>query len=179
MSTIKALQTLHSLDVATFSRIVQWNTRRSLCRLARAVSASADGWPYLLIPLVLALLAPHLLRPILIVLVAGFAVERLSYYLLKNSFKRNRPPNVIPGFQSVITASDEFSFPSGHTSGAFLTATVLVLLLPAGLAAYLYGWASLVALSRVVLGVHFPLDTVAGALLGGSIGWWAVELITV
>ena len=45
--------------------------------------------------------------------------------------------------------------------------------------AYLYGWASLVALSRVVLGVHFPLDTVAGALLGSSIGWWAVQIIAV
>lgn len=179
MTTIKALQTLHSLDVATFSRIVQWNTRRSLCRLARLVSASADGWPYLAIPLVLALISPSLAWQVLMVLATAFAIERVSYYLLKNSFKRNRPPNVIPGFQSVITASDEFSFPSGHTSGAFLMATVLVLLLPMGVVGYLYGWASMVALSRVVLGVHFPLDTVAGALLGSSIGWWAVQLITV
>lgn len=179
MTTIKALQTLHSLDVATFSRIVQWNTRRSLCRMARLVSASADGWPYLTLPLLIALVSPPLALQVLVVMVAGFAIERVSYYLLKNSFKRNRPPNVIPGFQSVITASDEFSFPSGHTSGAFLTATVLVLLLPLDVTAYLYGWASLVALSRVVLGVHFPLDTVAGALLGSSIGWWAVQIIAV
>lgn len=179
MSTLKALQTLHSLDVATFSHIVRWNTRRSLCRLARIVSHSADGWPYLLVPLLLMLTLPSLAWPVLVALVTGFAIERLSYYVLKNSFKRRRPPKSIPGFQSVITASDEFSFPSGHTSGAFLMATVLVLLLPMGIAAYLYGWASLVALSRVVLGVHFPLDTVAGAMLGSGIGWWAVQLVTV
>lgn len=178
MTTIKALQTLHSLDVATFTRIVQWNTRRSLCRMARLVSTSADGWFYLLIPLLLGLLWPEIIWPLTATLVTGLAIEQLSYYLLKNSFKRNRPPNVIPGFQSVITASDEFSFPSGHTSAAFLVATVLVLLLPLNVAGYLYVWASLVALSRVVLGVHFPLDTVAGALLGSSIGWWAVQLIT-
>lgn len=177
MTTIKALQTLHSLDVATFTHIVQWNTRRSLCRMARLVSTSADGWLYLLIPLLLGLLWPEIVWPLTATLVTGLAIERLSYYLLKNSFKRNRPPNVIPGFQSVITASDEFSFPSGHTSAAFLVATVLVLLLPLDVAGYLYAWSSLVALSRVVLGVHFPLDTVAGALLGSSIGWWAVQLI--
>lgn len=179
MTTIKALQALHSFDVAAFSRIVQWNTRRSLCQLARLVSASADGWPYLTVPLALAVISPILAWQVLVVLVTGFAIERASYYLLKNSFKRNRPPNVIPGFQSVITASDEFSFPSGHTSGAFLIATVLVLLLPLGIAGYLYGWASLVALSRVVLGVHFPLDTLAGAAHGAGIGWLAVQLVIV
>ena len=179
MTTTKALQALHSLDVATFSRIAQWNTRRSCCQFARLVSASADGLPYLTIPLALVVIAPILAWQVLVVLVTGFAIERASYYLLKNSFKRNRPPNVIPGFKSVITASDEFSFPSGHTSGAFLIATVLVLLLPFGLAGYLYGWASLVALSRVVLGVHFPLDTVAGAAHGAGIGWLAIQLAIV
>ena len=77
----------------------------------------------------------------------------------------------------MITASDEFSFPSGHTSGAFLVATALTILLPpVGIAGYLYGWAALVALSRVILGVHFPLDTLAGALLGGSLAWVALQL---
>jgi undecaprenyl-diphosphatase len=178
MTTPKAaLQTLHLLDVATFLRIVQWNTRKGIRRFARLVSCSADGWLYPVVPALAALFSTSLAVQLLTVLAIGFAIERLSYYVLKNSFKRNRPPRAIPGYQSVITASDEFSFPSGHTSGAFLVATALTILLPPiGIAGYLYGWATLVGLSRVVLGVHFPLDTLAGALLGGSLAWVALQL---
>ena len=177
MTTPKTLQTLHLLDVATFLRIVQWNTRKGIRRFARLVSCSADGWFYPVVPALVALFSISLAVQLMMALTIGFAIERLSYYVLKNSFKRNRPPRAIPGYQSVITASDEFSFPSGHTSCAFLVATVLTVLLPpVGIAGYLYGWATLVALSRVILGVHFPLDTLAGALLGGSLAWFALQL---
>jgi len=179
MTTTKTLQAIHSVDVIAFLSIVQWNTRRRIRVLANVVSSSADGWPYLLVPVVIALVSPELGWAVFITLLVGFAIERPTYYLLKNSFKRNRPPMIIPGFQSVITASDEFSFPSGHTSGAFVLATTLVLLMPLGaFGFYLYGWAITVALSRIVLGVHFPLDTVAGALLGSSIAWVAVQLVS-
>lgn len=179
MTATKTLQAIHSVDVLAFLSIVQWNTRRRIRVLASVVSSSADGWPYLLVPLVIALASPELGWTVLVTLLAGFAIERPAYYLMKNSFKRNRPPMIIPGFQSVITASDEFSFPSGHTSGAFVLATTLMLLMPLGVfSLYLYGWAITVALSRVILGVHFPLDTVAGALLGSSIGWVAVQLVS-
>jgi undecaprenyl-diphosphatase len=117
---------------------------------------------------------------VFVTLMVGFAIERPAYFLLKNSFKRNRPPNIIPGFESVITASDEFSFPSGHTSGVFLVVTALALLIPVGVFGfYLYVWAVAVALSRIVLGVHFPMDTVAGALLGSSIAWGAIQIVDV
>jgi len=178
MTTTKTLQAIHSVDVIAFLSIVQWNTCRRIRVLANVVSSSADGWSYLLVPLVIALVSPELGWTVFVTLLAGFTIERPAYYLLKNGFKRNRPPMIIPGFQSVITASDEFSFPSGHTSGAFVVTTTLMLLMPLGAAGfYLYGWAITVALSRIVLGVHFPLDTVAGALLGSSIAWAAVQLM--
>ena len=176
MTTTKTLQAIHSIDVIAFLSIVQWNTRRRIRVLANLISTSADGWFYLLIPIVTAMISPKLGWVVFFALIVGFAIERPTYFLLKNSFKRNRPPNIIPGFNSVITASDEFSFPSGHTSGAFIVATTLMLLVPLGLFSfYLYGWALTVALSRIILGVHFPLDTVAGALLGSSIAWVAVS----
>lgn len=112
------------------------------------------------------------------ILGAGYAAERLLYLVLKKGIKRNRPPNVIPGFSSVIKASDEFSFPSGHTSAAFLAVTTLVLVLPSPMIAVLYSWSVTVALSRIVLGVHFPLDTVAGALLGSLTALTSFHLLT-
>ena len=44
--------------------------------------------------------------------------------MLKNGFKRNRPQDALTHFTSVIVPHDQFSFPSGHTSAAFLMATL-------------------------------------------------------
>ena len=64
------------------------------------------------------------------------------------------------------------SFPSGHTMEAFALATALTLLFPnkkVVIPAYI--WATLVAYSRLALGVHYPTDVVAGMLIGAFIGW--------
>ncbi len=76
MTTPKALQTLHLLDVATFLRIVQWNTRKGIRRFARLVSCSADGWLYPAAPALAALFSVSLAVQLLIVLTVGFTIER-------------------------------------------------------------------------------------------------------
>ena len=64
-----------------------------------------------------------------------------------------------------IVPPDEFSFPSGHAAGAVVVAAIISAFLPvAGLIACLY--ACLVGYSRVALGVHYPGDVLAGAILG-------------
>ena len=103
--------------------------------------------------------------PLVQLLAIGFAIERLVYFVCKKSFKRNRPPEAIPGYNSVIEPSDKFSFPSGHTSAAFLVTCAVVSVYPSA-AFLLYPWAICVGVARVMLGVHFPTDTVAGALMG-------------
>ncbi len=137
-------------------------------RLARGFSFTADGWLYPLLPLLVALYKPSIAWPFFVTLLVGYSLERLLYLAIKKHFKRCRPPNAIPGFYSVIQASDEFSFPSGHTSASFFAVTTLLLFFPGGAMAFAYLWCVSVALSRIVLGVHFPLDTVAGATLGVS-----------
>ena len=97
----------------------------------------------------------------------AFLIERLIYFVLKNSLKRNRPEAALKNFRSIITPSDQFSFPSGHTSAAFLMATLLSSQFPS-LLIPLYCWALLIGCSRVVLGVHFPTDILVGSLLGIS-----------
>ncbi|MDR6736028.1 phosphatase PAP2 family protein [Sphingobacterium sp. 2149] len=94
------------------------------------------------------------------------AVTALVNVGLKHLFKRSRPFKKYPNFISVRTASG-YSFPSGHTSSAFATATALsrayskwYVVAPSLL------WASSVGYSRMYLGVHFPTDVLAGAALG-------------
>lgn len=137
---------------------------------ARALSRSGDGLLQLLLPSLLWLLDGTTGKRLFIAAALAFAIERPLYWCLKNGCQRRRPPEAIPSFQSVVTASDRFSFPSGHTCAAFALAT-LVTLHYGALAAPLYLWATGVGLSRVVLGVHFPTDTLAGAALGTLIAW--------
>lgn len=138
-----------------------------LAQHSRLVSRSADGYLYVVIGGLVSLFASTGEMFLLHALLA-FGVERSVYWVMKNGLKRKRPAQALPNFKSHIIASDEFSFPSGHTSAAFLFSTLVVLHFgPVML--LLYPWAMAVAMSRVYLGVHFPTDTVMGAVLGTSI----------
>ena len=165
---MEILQAFHRLDLRVFTSIFRHSSRPALATAAKAVSRSGDGYLHLLIPLVMFLLDVPLLGEFALLLVVAISVERCVYWALKNSLKRQRPHDFIPDIKSLVVASDKFSFPSGHTSAAFLLATSLVVVYGGPVTA-LYLWAAGVALSRVLLGVHYPGDTLAGAFIGSSI----------
>jgi len=89
----------------------------------------------------------------------------LVYWALKFATRRSRPCTECPGIRACVRVPDRFSFPSGHTLHAVAFAMLLSAYYPA-LAPLLWGYAALVALARVVLGVHYPSDVLVGALLG-------------
>lgn len=159
---------IQALDTRTFLSVLNTRYQLSLARLALIISSTADGWLYaLLLPLIL-LLRPDQTGELVQTILLALALERSLYYLLKNTIKRRRPPAAIDGFKPTIVAADEFSLPSGHTSAAFLLVTFLCVgLSPLFLPLYL--WAAAVGASRVILGVHFPTDTLMGALIGTTI----------
>jgi len=162
---MRLLENIQNYDIITFNWCLCRKNRESMVSLARWVSKTADGHLYVIIGLVL--LFQHEYRLTQIV-ASAFCIERFLYFILKKSCRRKRPPQALPNFKSAIEPSDQFSFPSGHTSAAFLTATLLSVFIPAT-AAIFFLWATSVGMSRVVLGVHFPSDTLAGALLGTSL----------
>ena len=165
---MELLSALQQFDHRLFNRVFRQGERRMIRPLARALSHSGDGYLHVLVPLLLWLLGADDLMIFFTLLLAALAIERGIYWLLKNALKRRRPQELMPGFRSLITASDQFSFPSGHSSAAFLLATALWVVYGGPVFA-MYFWATSVAMSRVVLGVHFPGDTVAGAFMGASI----------
>jgi undecaprenyl-diphosphatase len=87
---------------------------------------------------------------------------------LKLAFERDRPPVSEPVPEPLLEAPSTYSFPSGHATVAFACATVLALAVPR-LRWPLFALAALIAWSRVYVGVHYPGDVLAGAVLGVAI----------
>jgi undecaprenyl-diphosphatase len=114
--------------------------------------------------------------PWVTVLVAALVAFRLDN-VLKDIIERPRPPAVLDGLH-VRETIDGFGFPSGHTTMAFALAAALhPTLTPRWRWA---GWtlAAVVGVGRMHVGVHWPMDVVGGAALGGAIGSAAWLLVT-
>lgn len=90
----------------------------------------------------------------------------------------NRPrPFVTYPFIEKETAGGSPSFPSGHASVAFSTAVSMSLAFPKWyVIAPVFLWAGITSYSRMDLGVHYPSDVLAGALIGSGSAWLCVYL---
>jgi undecaprenyl-diphosphatase len=175
---LQMLAGIQNVDLATFRWCQSRRRLAVLARVARLISRSADGWLYLLLPLLYVAWQGSAALDIVALAAIAYACERACYFVLKNTCRRRRPAELLPDFHSFVMASDRFSFPSGHTSGAFMFAALCTHEFGSIAALILYPWAMLVGASRVVLGVHFPSDIVAGAMLGSSLFFFALGNIS-
>jgi len=92
-----------------------------------------------------------------------------SATMLKHRFERPRPCQVQPGFRALVACSGSPSLPSNHAANMFALAAFTVTCTRRRPLVW-FGIAAAVAYSRVRLGVHYPLDVLAGALWGGALG---------
>lgn len=169
------IRRLADLDARIFLGVNAIHDRLRLRWVSRTVSWSGDGYCYAL----MALLLPAMMASgerWLIAGLLGFLIELPVYWLLKNAFRRRRPIAVVKILHPVLKPSDEFSFPSGHTTAAFMVAYITTVHFPA-LTLPMYAWATAIGLSRVALKVHFVSDIVAGMIIGTGIGAFSLWLI--
>ena len=87
---------------------------------------------------------------------------------LKVGIERDRPPLSHPVPKPLLESPSTYSFPSGHATVSFACATVLALAVPR-LRVPVFVLAALISFSRVYVGVHYPFDVLAGAVLGVGI----------
>lgn len=100
-----------------------------------------------------------------------------SSFLLKQATHRQRPYLAYPDLINGKIHSTDYSFPSGHTSTAFATATSLSLAFPKWyVIAPSFAYAGAVGYSRMYLGVHYPSDVLAGAVIGAGSAFLTFKL---
>ena len=96
--------------------------------------------------------------------------------VIKFSIRRKRPEGE---WGSIYRNTDPHSFPSGHATRVFFLASMSWLISPLWLAVILTIWAPIVAISRVLTGVHYISDILAGAIMGWLLGKLIVYFIPI
>ena len=141
---------------------------RCLRAIFRTVSRLGDGafWYVLMLALLVAD-GTAAIAPVLHMAAAGLAGTTL-YRWLKAKISRPRPFQANGAITCNARPLDQFSFPSGHTLHAVAFTTIAIAYYPR-LAFLLIPFTFLVALSRMVLGLHYPSDVLAGAAIGAAI----------
>lgn len=170
------MRLLAEIDARLYVWLGLFAQRYRIYRFARTVSFTGDGYAYLLLAALMLLLSPQYGVAVTLAAFLAFAFELPAYVLLKKTFRRRRPYVVHDRYERIHIPSDEFSFPSGHTAGGFVMATVVSHFFPATALA-MYAWATAIGFSRILLRVHFVSDVVAGALLGVGFAALALNLL--
>jgi undecaprenyl-diphosphatase len=141
-----------------------------------AATRGGDGWLWYAMGMVVALFGGserfQAIGAAALASGSGVAV----FLKLKRAFGRKRPCALEPHCWATLLPPDQFSFPSGHTITAFAVTVALSGFYPAMLVG-LFFCAISVALSRIMLGMHFLSDVIAGAAIGGLLGYTCAILI--
>jgi undecaprenyl-diphosphatase len=146
---------------------------RSLRFVFRLASRLGDGmiW-YVLVGVLPLLYGRAAMRPAISMAITGI-IGLLIYKWLKHALVRERPFIRHPGITLAMPPLDRYSFPSGHTLHAVAFTWQAVAFFP-GLAWVLIPMAGMIAASRVVLGLHYPSDVLAGGAIGAGLAIAAI-----
>lgn len=152
---------------------MDWATRYRIKPLFRVASRLGDGVFWYSLILLIALFDLNLA----LLLASTGLVATILYKILKHWLIRERPFIRYPSISPDARVLDRYSFPSGHTLHAVCFTVMLLAVLP---------WVGLVilpltvaiALSRVTLGLHYPSDVAAGAMIGALLGMTSLSLMS-
>ena len=158
---------------ADFLLYLQNNVRTEFLNYIMRFFSFLGDYGWLCIVLCIVLIAVKKTRPIGIIAAVGLVGSLLVVNLgIKPFVHRPRPYTIIDGLILITRKPHDSSFPSGHTSAAFVVSCAITWCLSRKkkwIGIILIIIASLIAFSRLYVGVHYPTDVLAGILLGVGI----------
>ncbi len=164
------LRFITARDESVMRRANNWLAPRWIRFWAMGATRAGDGWLWGAVgALILLYGGTERLRAVSAAGVATF-LSIVLFHFLKRMAGRRRPCHIAPHCWATLLPPDQVSFPSGHTMTAFAVTVAFSQFYP-GLAFGLMFCALSIALSRILLGMHFLSDVIAGAILGAGLGY--------
>jgi undecaprenyl-diphosphatase len=166
-------------DHTLMRRVNRWHAPRWIRVWMICATRGGDGWLWYAMGMVILLAGGDRRFGAIAaaLLAAGLGVA--LFLRLKKAIGRKRPNVLEPHCWATLLPPDQFSFPSGHTITAFAVSVAISRFYP-DLATGLLFCALSVAASRILLGMHFLSDVLAGAVIGGMVAFgsvWAVRIL--
>jgi len=157
-------------DYRLMHRANNWKAPRWIRLWMIVATRGGDGWLWYSMGLVLLLFGgPVRFAAVGAATVAG-AFGSLLFVQLKRRIRRPRPCHIEAHCWAKLLPPDQFSFPSGHSITAFAVAIPLGLFYPTLMPGLLF-MATSIAISRILLGMHFLSDVAAGSFIGSLLGY--------
>lgn len=166
MTRARAMNALSAPDYKLMRQVNRWRAPRWIRWWMLCATRAGDGWLWGLIGIALLSASSDAMR-FRAVEAAGSAVMAgiLIFHKVKRVICRKRPHDIEPHCWARIATKDKFSFPSGHSTTAFAVAVSLGSFYPE-IMPLLLTLAANVAISRVIVGMHFLSDVLAGSAIG-------------
>jgi len=157
-------------DYSVMRRANNWEAPRWVRLYVMSATRGGDGWLWYAMGLAILVLGGRTRFEAVGAAGVSSVLSILLFIGLKRLTGRRRPCQIEPHCWATLLPPDQFSFPSGHTMTAFAVAIPLSLFYPT-LSIGLLFCALSIAMSRILLGMHFLSDVVAGALIGTALGY--------
>ena len=171
--TVLAVKRVAACDMAVCGLLNGISRRRSVKNFFAAVSRLGDGWFWYGLMILLPLIYGESGVAASLLMLRVGVLNYIIYKIVKELTGRPRPCAVHSGIAVGTAPLDQYSFPSGHTMHA--VAFSLVAIAQHGeLAWMLVPFAGCVALSRMILGLHYPTDVIAGGVIGALTASWMI-----
>jgi undecaprenyl-diphosphatase len=161
---------MQSNDHRIMRKIHRWRAPRWFRILMIMMTRLGDGWLWYSIGLILLVFGGAQKFLAIGAAMTAAAIGIFLFRTLKHASRRKRPCEIEPHCWSLILPPDKYSFPSGHSITSFAIAVSIGMFYP-DLQAVLLLVAFLIASSRIILGMHFLSDVLAGSTIGILLGY--------